>query len=161
MRRELLLYAAAAGLVVAALRFVDYRFIVLEHSVAMYGGVIAVLFAAAGIWLGRGLVRERVVQVPVEVPVEVRIPMPAPAVAPAGGQPFVVDRDAVARLQLTARELDVLQSMADGLSNREIADRLCISENTVKTHGSRLFDKLGAERRTQAVQLGKSLKLIP
>jgi len=64
-------------------------------------------------------------------------------------------------LSITARELEILGLIAAGLSNREIAERLFVSENTVKTHSSRVFDKLGARRRTQAVQLGKEARLIP
>jgi len=70
-------------------------------------------------------------------------------------------RCALASLALLLRELEILGLIAAGLSNREIADRLFVSENTVKTHSSRLFDKLGAKRRTQAVQIGKSARLIP
>jgi NarL family two-component system response regulator LiaR len=66
----------------------------------------------------------------------------------------------VSQLGITARELEILALIATGLSNREIASRLFVSENTVKTHWSRLFDKLGAKRRTQAVQIGKAARLI-
>ena len=62
---------------------------------------------------------------------------------------------------MTPRELEILELIASGLSNREIAEKIFVSENTVKTHSSRLFDKLGAKRRTQAVQLGKKAGLIP
>ena len=155
MNRGLVIYAVAAGLVVAALRLVDYRFIVLEHSVAIYGALIAAIFAGVGVWLGRGLVRERVItrEVAIEVPVEV--PMPSSA-----SSPFVLDQAKVDELELTRREIEVLQLMADGLSNREMAERLFISENTVKTHCSRVFDKLGASRKTQAVQLARQWRLI-
>jgi len=64
-------------------------------------------------------------------------------------------------LGVTRRELEILELIANGMSNREIAEKLFVSENTVKTHSSRLFDKLGAKRRTQAVQMGKQLGLIP
>jgi ATP/maltotriose-dependent transcriptional regulator MalT len=64
-------------------------------------------------------------------------------------------------LSITPRELEILELIAAGLSNREIAEKLFVSENTVKTHSSRLFDKLSAKRRTQAVQLGKEFGLIP
>jgi ATP/maltotriose-dependent transcriptional regulator MalT len=67
----------------------------------------------------------------------------------------------IAELAITPRELEILGLIAAGLSNREIAERLFVSENTVKTHSSRVFDKLGAKRRTQAVQLGKEARLIP
>jgi ATP/maltotriose-dependent transcriptional regulator MalT len=74
---------------------------------------------------------------------------------------FVRDETKLQSLGITPRELEILQLIAEGLSNKEIAERVFVSENTVKTHSSRVFDKLGARRRTQAVQLGKELKLIP
>jgi ATP/maltotriose-dependent transcriptional regulator MalT len=64
-------------------------------------------------------------------------------------------------LGITPRELEILELIAAGLSNREIAEKLFVSENTVKTHSSRLFDKLRAKRRTQAVQIAKDAGLIP
>jgi DNA-binding NarL/FixJ family response regulator len=77
------------------------------------------------------------------------------------GEPFVPDAARVRRLGITPRELEILEAIAAGLSTREIAARLFVSENTVKTHSSRLFDKLNARRRTQAVQLAKEAGLIP
>src|SRR5262245_1698336 len=136
------------------MRLVEYRFLVVEHSIEIYGAIVASAFAAAGIWLGRKLTKAKTVQV--EIPVEVRVEVPVPA--PAG--PFVPDAARADALGLTGRELEVLQLVAEGLSTREMADRLFVSENTVKTHASRVFDKLGASRRTQAVQLAKSQGLI-
>jgi ATP/maltotriose-dependent transcriptional regulator MalT len=77
------------------------------------------------------------------------------------GGPSQTNTDKLDELAITNRELEILLLIAEGLSNREIAEKLFVSENTVKTHSSRLFDKLGARRRTQAVQLAKSYKLIP
>jgi len=74
---------------------------------------------------------------------------------------FVRDESKLKSLGITPRELEILELIAQGLSNKEIAERVYVSENTVKTHSSRVFDKLGARRRTQAVQLGKELRLIP
>jgi ATP/maltotriose-dependent transcriptional regulator MalT len=125
---------------------------VLEHSTAIYSAIIAAAFAGVGLWLGRGAARERVVTK--EVTVEVPVPS-APLT------PFVMNQAKADALELTPRELEVIGLMAEGLSNREMADRLFISENTVKTHLSRVFDKLGAERRTQAVQLARQFGLVP
>jgi ATP/maltotriose-dependent transcriptional regulator MalT len=77
------------------------------------------------------------------------------------GQPFAVNSRKLEELEITPRELEILELIAKGMSNREIAEKLFVSENTVKTHSSRVFDKLGAKRRTQAVQLGKEFGLIP
>jgi len=148
MRRHVLLYGLLAGVLIAALRLIEYRWLVLEHSVEIYGGLVAAVFATLGIWLGLRLTRhtETVVMREVEVPAPVN---------------FVRDQSKVDSLGITPRELEVLELIAAGLSNKEIAERVYVSENTVKTHSSRVFDKLGARRRTQAVQLGKELRLIP
>ena len=150
MPRVILLYGLSGGLLIASLRFVEYRFLVLEHSVEIYGALIALVFAAVGIRLGLTLSRTK------EVVVLREVPVPAPA-----GQPFVRNQAQVERLGVTARELDILEHIASGKSTREIAEALFVSENTVKTHASRLFDKLNAKRRTQAVHEAKRLGLIP
>lgn len=129
-----------------ALRLIEYRFLVIEHSIEIYGGLIALLFAGLGIWLGLKLTRKKEIVVFKEV-----------AVAAT----FSVNEKKLRELGLTPRELEILELIASGLSNREIAERLFVSENTVKTHSSRLFDKLSAKRRTQAVQIGKEMGLIP
>lgn len=148
MRKHVLLYGLLAGVLIVALRLIEYRWLVLTHSMELYGGVIAALFATLGLWLGFRFRRK------VEVIREVPVLVPAPA-------DFVRDDAKVASLGLTPRELEILGLIAQGLSNREIAERVFVSENTVKTHSSRVFDKLGARRRTQAVQRGKELRLIP
>ena len=154
MKKTVFLYGLVGGLLVAVLKVVEYRYLVLEHSLEIYGGIVAVLFSAAGIWLGLKLTRPRETVITREVPVEVRVPVPATG-------PFVRNQARVEQLGLTPRELDILEAMAAGLSNREIAERLFVSENTVKTHAGRVFDKLAAKRRTQAVQLAKEAGLIP
>lgn len=153
----ILAYGAAGGVLLTLLRWSEYRFLVLEHSLAIYGGLVAALFAAVGIWLGTRLTRREPERVGVEVAVESRAATTAPRVSAAA---FQVDEERRRELGITARELEVLGLIAAGLSTREIAARLFVSENTVKTHASRLFDKLGARRRTQAVQRGKELGLI-
>ena len=148
MKRHVLLYGLIAGLLIAALKWTEYRFLVLEHSIEIYAGLIAAVFAALGIWLGLKLTgrRERVVIKEVPVP---------------ASEPFLPDSTKREALGITPRELEILELIAQGLSNREIAGKLFVTENTVKTHSSRVFDKLGAKRRTQAVQLGKELRIIP
>jgi two-component system, NarL family, response regulator LiaR len=148
MKRHVLMYGLIGGVLIAALKWTEYRFLVVEHSVEIYGGLIAATFAVLGIWLGLKLTGRQQTIVVREVPV------------PAGG-PFVADERKREDLHITRRELEILELIAQGLSNREIAEKLFVSENTVKTHSSRVFDKLGARRRTQAVQLGKEFGLLP
>lgn len=152
MKKTVLLYGLLGGGLITLLRLVEYRYLVLEHSLELYGGIVALLFALVGIWLGQKLTRERVVTREVAVRVEVPV---------ARTEPFVRDPARVEALGLTPRELEILEAMAAGLSNREIAERLFVSENTVKTHAARLFSKLSAKRRTHAVQLAKEAGLIP
>ena len=143
-----LIYGLCGGLLIALLRFVEYRFVILEHSVEIYGALIALIFASVGIWLGLKFTKKE------QVIVEREVMVPAPSA-------FVLNQQRLQELAITKRELEILGLIADGLSNREIGERLFVSENTVKTHSSRLFDKLSARRRTQAVQRGKELGLIP
>ena len=145
--KHVVIYGIAAGLLITAMQFVEYRFLVVEHSVEIYGALIAAAFAATGIWLGLKITGRQVIvkEVPVEVPI---------------ARPLVVDPARAEALGLTPRELEVLQLIAEGLSTREMADRLFVSENTVKTHTARVLDKLGASRRTQAVQLAKSQGIL-
>jgi two-component system, NarL family, response regulator LiaR len=160
VKRHLLIYGVCGGLLILILRLIEYRFLVIERSVEIYGALIALLFSSVGIWLGLKLTRKKetvvVKEVPVEVPVEVTVEVPVPV-----REPFVQDRDRLQQLGITARELEILELIAGGMSNREIAQKLFVSENTVKTHSSRVFDKLSARRRTQAVQIAKELRLIP
>ena len=146
MKKVILVYGILGGLLIAALRMVEYRFLVLEHSFEIYGGIVALLFASLGLWLGLKLTRRQEMVVVREVPV---------------AAPFVRNQARAEQLGITPRELEILEAIAAGLSTREIAERLFVSENTVKTHTARLFGKLSARRRTQAVQLGKEAGLIP
>ena len=145
--RHMILFGLVGGIIITLLKWTEYRYLVIEHSIEIYGGLTAATFSAFGIWLGLRLTRKQIVLKEVHVP------------APAG--PFAVNSQKLEELEITPRELEILELMAKGMSNREIAEKLFVSENTVKTHSSRVFDKLGAKRRTQAVQLGKEFGLIP
>ena len=143
-----LIYGLSGGILIVVLKLLEFRFLVVEHSIEIYIGLVAALFAGLGIWLGLKLTRKQEVVVVKEVPV-------------AAIQPFALNKERLRDLGITKRELEILELIAQGMSNREIADKLFVSENTVKTHSSRLFDKLSARRRTQAVQIAKELGLIP
>jgi two-component system, NarL family, response regulator LiaR len=155
MKRHVLIFGLVGGLLIVTLQYTEYRFIVIEHSVELYGALIAMLFATFGIWLGLRITRNR------------RTIVVTKTLAPDSGRgadpasPFAPDTTQQKSLGITDRELEVLTLIARGLSNREIATQLFVSENTVKTHCSRAFDKLGATRRTQAVRHGTELGLLP
>ena len=143
-----LIYGLCGGILIVVLKLIEFRFLFVEHSIEIYGGLIAALFAGIGIWLGLKLTKKKEVVVVREVPV-------------LATEPFSLNEERLKDLGITKRELEILELIAQGLSNREIAEKLFVSENTVKTHSSRLFDKLSAKRRTQAVQIGKEMGLIP
>ncbi len=162
MKRHVLIFGLVGGVLIAVLQYTEYRFVVIEHSVELHSALVAILFATFGIWLGlritqrRAAIPETVQETTRETVVvrEVLVPAEAPA-------PFAPNTDRQQTLGITARELEVLALVARGFSNREIATQLFVSENTVKTHCARAFDKLGAASRTQAVQRGKELGLLP
>jgi NarL family two-component system response regulator LiaR len=147
MKRHVLIYGLIGGLLIAVLKWTEYRFLVIEHSIDIYGGLTAATFAVLGIWLGLKLTGrpDRIVVKEVPVPAE---------------KAFLADEKKREDLGITRREMEILELIAEGMSNREIAEKLFVSENTVKTHSSRVFDKLGARRRTQAVQFGKEFGLL-
>ena len=145
MKKTILIYGLLGGALIVVMRAVEYRFLVVEHSLEIYGGIVALIFAGLGIWLGLKLTKTKVVVQEVPVPVT----------------NFVLDTAQQEKLGITPRELEILQHIAAGLSNREIAAKLYVSENTVKTHAGSVFEKLSAKRRTQAVQLAKQAGLIP
>jgi DNA-binding CsgD family transcriptional regulator len=152
--KRALIYGAAGGLLITLLKVVEYQHFVRAYPTEIYGGVIALVFTAIGIHLGLRLTRAREVEVVVvkEVPVEVRV---------RDETPFSLDPAKLKELGITPREHEILALIAQGLSNREIGEKLFVSENTVKTHSSRIFDKLGVGRRVQAVQKARELGLIP
>lgn len=145
--KRAIVYGGLGGLLVAVLKLIEYKHFVQAYPTELYGGLVALIFAGVGIYLGMKWARP--------ARVEVR------EVIVRREGPFTPNGKALEDLAITPREHEILGLIAAGLSNREIAERLFVSENTVKTHSSRLFQKLGASRRTQAAQRGRELGLIP
>ena len=135
------LYGAALAGLVLLLKYFEYRYRIRDLRVEVYVGLVAVLFTALGVWMGSKLLQRRR--------------------QAAETTPHERDQEALARTGLSARELEVLELIAQGHSNQEIADRLFISLPTVKSHSSNLFGKLEVRRRTEAVHKAKSLGIIP
>lgn len=146
--KRVILYGLAGGVLIALLKVLEYQHFVRAYPTEIYGGLVAMIFSALGLYFGLRWARTKEVVVVKEVRV------------PEGG-PFVLAVEKLAELGITPREHEILGLIAEGLSNREIGERLFVSENTVKTHSSRLFDKLGVNRRVQAVLRGRELGLIP
>lgn len=140
------LYGLAMAALVFALKYAEYKFWIRDLRMEVYIGVVAVLFTALGVWVGKKLLEDRQAVAPVA------------ATAPTPSQP--PNKVAIAELGISARELEVLELMAKGCSNQEIADRLFISLPTVKSHSSSLFAKLDVRRRTQAVHKAKELGVL-
>ncbi|MBK8341586.1 MAG: DNA-binding response regulator [Flavobacteriales bacterium] len=142
------LYGLALAALVFVLKYFEYRFWIRELRVEVYIGLVALLFTALGIWMGSKLLHQQKDLVTAEQGEPVSTPPQ-------------VDEEALRRIGLSGREREVLQLMATGNSNQEIADKLFISLPTVKSHSSNLFMKSEVKRRTEAVHKAKSLGLIP
>lgn len=144
-------YAAAGGVLLALLAYFDHQHFVRAYPTEIYGGLVAVVFTVVGALLGRRLARRRETA---DTPAGGR-PAPPP------GEPFAPDAARLRELAITPREHEILGLIAEGLSNREIGERLFVSENTVRTHASRLLGKLAARRRGEAVRKARELGLLP
>lgn len=150
--KGILIYGASLALLLFLLKWLELKFVIYDHAFEIYAAAIAVIFTGLGIWLALKLSKPKVKVETVVVEKEVFITSPGE---------FVFNEKEMANLGLSKRELEVLQLMAEGLSNDEIASRLFVSLNTIKTHTSKLFEKLDVKRRTQAVEKAKRLSLIP
>jgi DNA-binding CsgD family transcriptional regulator len=146
MRRTILIYGIAMAVLIGLLKYLEYNYFVRDLSIEFYIGVVAVMFAGLGIWVGMRFTRVKTVVVTETVP---------------GDPEFELDPAKLKTLGISPREYEVLQLISQGLSNQEISDKLFISLSTVKTHSANLFLKLDASRRTQAVQKARELRLIP
>lgn len=148
--RHVIVYGISLAIILFALRWLELRLIILDHAFEIYIAGIAIIFTAIGIWLALKLAKPKVKTIVVEKEVYI-----------ASNGEFKLNQTQLDKLGLSKRELEVLQLMAEGLSNQEIAARLFLSLNTIKTHSSRLFEKMNVGRRTQAIDTAKKLGIIP
>jgi len=137
MIRTILVYGALLAAGTFALEWLEFRFLVRAHAAEAYVALVAAAFMGLGVWLGAKLFRR------------------------ASAEPFDANTLAQSALGITGRELEVLELLAAGQSNKEIARRLDVSPNTVKTHVTKLFGKLQARRRTEAILRARQLGMIP
>lgn len=149
-KKHIIIYGISLAILLVLLNWLKLRLVIIDHAFEVYNGAIALIFTGIGIWVALKLAKpkEKIVVIEKEVVVEKN----------AG---FTMNETELNRLNLSKRELEVLQLMAQGLSNQEIADQLFVSLSTVKTHANNLFDKMGVERRTQAINQAKQLGIIP
>lgn len=152
----LIIYGFSLALLFLLLKLIEYRLLIIDHSFEIYVGSIALLFTLLGIWLSRKIFspKKETTIIEKEKIVEKEVFVARP-------QPFVLNQKALKEADLSGRELEVLQLIAKGLSNQEIASALYVSVNTIKTHITNLFFKLDVTRRTQAVEKAKKLSIIP
>ena len=148
--KSTIIYGVSLALLLFLLRWLELRFIIFEHSFEIYIGFIAFIFTALGIWLALKLSKPKIETVVVEKEVFVN-----------RNENFVLDVSLVSELELSKRELEILNLLAQGHSNQEIAAKLFVSLSTIKTHNQNLFEKLDVKRRIQAVEKAKRLNLIP
>jgi DNA-binding CsgD family transcriptional regulator len=144
------IYSISLAFLLFLLKWLELRFIIFDHSFEIYIGFIAVIFTALGIWLALKLSNPKIETLVVEKEVYI-----------TRNETFILNTSLISQLEISKRELEVLNLMAQGHSNEEIAAKLFVSLSTVKTHNQNLFVKLDVKRRTQAIEKAKRLNLIP
>lgn len=147
--KQTILYGLILAALLFLLKWLEWRLIIIDHAMEIYMGTIAFFFTGLGIWLALKLAKPKVQTVLIETPVYLN-----------NNNAFTINQKEIERLNLSKRELEVLQLMAEGLSNQEISARLFVSLNTVKTHTSNLFEKMEVKRRTQAIETAKRMGII-
>ena len=146
--KSTIIYSISLAFLLFILKWLELRFIIFDHSFEIYIGFIALIFTALGIWLALKLSKPKTVVVEKEVYVN-------------RNESFVLNAKLVSQLELSKRELEILNLLAEGNSNQEIATKLFVSLSTVKTHLQNIFEKLEVKRRTQAIEKAKRLQIIP
>mgnify|MGYP001198559322 CR=1 FL=1 len=149
-KRDIVIYGISMAILLFILKWLEMKYLIYSHSIEVMMGAVALMFTCLGIWLASKLTKPKVETVILEKEIIVE-----------RGPEYLFDEKAFQDSGLTERELEVLTAMSQGLSNQEIANKLHVSVPTIKSHASNLFDKLDVKRRTQAVERGKSLKIIP
>ena len=147
--RHIFLYGLILAVLVFVLKWLQWKFLIVDNSLDIYSGLIAVFFTVLGIWVATQLTKPRIEKVVVEKEVMVSQP-----------KEFSVNKTELEKLNLTDREYEILQLLAKGYSNSEIANNLFLSLSTIKTHVSNLYAKMDVNRRTQVVLKAKSLKIV-
>ncbi len=154
--KHTLIYGVSLAALLFAVRWLEIRYFIFDHAIDAYIGGIALIFTGLGIWLALKLVKPKTETIVVEKEIFIEVPAEQ-----NDAENFSINEKTLAKYDISGRELEVLQLMATGLSNQEIADKMFVSLNTIKTHSSNLFLKMDVKRRTQAVDKGRRIGLIP
>ena len=147
--RHIFLYGATLALLIFSLKWLQWKFLIVDNAIDIYVGLIAVFFTILGIWVATQLSKPKIKTVIVEK----EVPVPT-----TEGIHF--DEEALKKLNLSSREYEVLQLLVKGYSNSEIASNLFLSVSTVKTHVSNLLFKMDVKSRTQAIEKANRLKIV-
>lgn len=140
MRRTVIIYGLAMAVLIGLLKLVEYKYLLRDIPLEFYIGLVAVMFTTVGIWAGLKLTRPKIVEI---------------------SAPFELNKANLERTGLSKREYEVLELLAAGLANKDIAEKLFVSPSTVKTHVSNVLAKLAACRRTEAIARAKEMRIIP
>lgn len=147
--RHIILYGLILAILVFALKWLQWKFLIVDNAIDIYIGLVAVFFTVLGIWVATQLVKPKVQTVIVEKEVFVAQP-----------EEFTINETELKKLNLSSREYEILQLLAKGYSNTDIAESLFLSLSTIKTHVSNLYFKMDVKSRTQVIDKAKRLKII-
>lgn len=148
--RHIILYGLLLAILVFLLKWLQWKFLIADNASDVYIGLIAVFFTILGVWIATQLIKPKAQTLVVEKKIYV-----------ASSHDFIMNEAEFKKLNLSNREYEVLQLLAKGYSNAEIADKLCLSLSTIKTHVSNLLFKMDVKSRTQAIEKAKRLKITP
>ena len=132
--KSTMLYGISLALLLFLMKWLEFRFMVINHTLEIYIGLIAIVFTALGIWLALKLTKPKKETIIIEKEIYV------------SDAEFIQDRNQLEKLNLSKREMEVLELIAQGCSNQEIASQLFVSLPTIKSHSSKLFEKLDVNR---------------
>lgn len=146
--KQIVLYGIALGALLIVLKLLEFNLVIRNNVFEVYAGIVAMLFCAVGIWVGLKYanIKPNTTKIVVQVQSSIN---------------FKADEKIISELGISKREYEVLEMIAKGHTNQEVADKLFVSHNTIKTHLSNLFAKLDVNRRTQAIQRAKELNILP
>jgi two-component system, NarL family, response regulator LiaR len=143
--KQIIVYGLILGALAAILKLLEFNLLFINHLFEVYAFIVALVFCAVGVWVGLKLTNKGKQIVVIE----------------GAGTPGKVDDEKIKELGISKREYEVLELIAKGHTNQEVADKLFVSANTIKTHLANIFAKLDVNRRTQAVQRAKDLNILP